>query len=382
MLQALRDFRAKVEISGDSALITPPQEPASGATIECGQAGTLMRFLPPVAALADGRTNFVGDREGSRRPVAPLLDALRSLGADIEGEALPFSVSGGAGFGAVDADARGAACPASGGNGIPRTRSHVSIDSSKSSQFISGLLLSAARFPHGLNLEATGSVPSLPHIEMTVKMLRERGVEVCSEGYSWEVAPGTIGAWSGRIEADLTAATTFLAAALAAGGELTTAWPDDSLQPGEELLEALRAFGARIERKNGKVTVSGAGRIRGARVDLHAISEATPVFAALAALADSPSSITGVGHIKGHETDRLAALEEVLTSVGAKVRATGDGLEIEPGELHGAKVSGYHDHRMVHAEAILGLRVPITIDGAEAVSKTIPDFTERWEGLL
>jgi 3-phosphoshikimate 1-carboxyvinyltransferase len=260
----------------------------------------------------------------------------------------------------------------------------VEVDASESSQIVSGLLLAAARFDQGLDLSLTGGVPSMPHVDMTVTTLREHGVEVTATDRGWRVSPGPIAALDRVIEPDLSNAAPFLAAALVTGGRVTVRdWPGVTTQPGAQLDRLLADMGAEVARTPDGLQVSGTGAIRPLVADLGEVGELTPVLAALCALADGPSRLTGIGHLRGHETDRLQALDEVLTAVGARVEQLPDGLVIEPGPRRPALLDSYADHRMVHAAAVLGL----AIDGVQAgnpaaVTKTLPDFVDRWAGLL
>jgi 3-phosphoshikimate 1-carboxyvinyltransferase len=357
-----------VELDDDTLQVRPPESFRGGAVIDVGLAGTVMRFLPPIAALATGATRFVGDPAVSDRPIAPLLGALADLGAEVsEPYRVPFEVAGGPAV-------RGGA---------------VALDSSGSSQFVSGLLLVGARLPEGLAVQHTGgSLPSLPHIEMTVRMLAERGVRIDQPTpLSWRVHPGAISPMDEQVEPDLTNAASLLAAALVTGGRLTTAWPEGSLQGADALAAALAAFGAEISYQQAgsvrRIAVQGPARLRGVDLDLHATSELTPVAAALAALADGPSTIRGVAHIRRHETDRLAALERELAALGGRVQQTEDGLRIEPAPLHSGVFHTYADHRLAHAGALLGLVVPgIELDDVGCTGKTLPNFPALWQELV
>lgn len=356
------------DLGGDSVRVRPPKQFRGGATIDVGLAGTVMRFLPPIAALVAPATRFVGDPAASARPVAPLLGALAALGAEVsEPYRLPFSVGGGP-------QVRGGA---------------VSLDASGSSQFVSGLLLVGARLPDGLTVTHAGDrPPSLPHIEMTVRMLADRGVRIDRvAAWSWRVLPGRISPVAEYVEPDLTNAATLLAAAVATGGRLTTAWPANSLQAADALAATLAAFGAEVSYQGGdgerRITVQGPDRVRGAELDLHEISEFAPTAAALASLAGTPSVITGVGHIRSHETDRLAALEQELTGLGGSVRQTEDGLEIDPAPLHGGTFHTHADHRLAHTGALIGLVVPgVELDDVSCTTKTLPDFPGLWAALV
>ena len=350
---------------GDDRVRVEPPERFRATDVEVGLAGTIMRFLPPVAALAHGPSRFDGDPEARLRPVAPLLDGLAQAGVRIaHPQALPFTVHG---TGAV-----------------PGGR--VTIDASGSSQFVSGLLLAGARFDAGLDLShAGGTLPSRPHIGLTVAMLRDRGVRISSdEGEDrWRVAPGPIAARDEAIEPDLINAATFLAAPLLAGGEVTTAWPRHTVQAADTILGVLAALGGDVRRSPGSVTVSGDGVVRGADLDLSLASELTCIAAALLAVADAPGRIRGVAHVRGHETDRLAALQAEINALGGRVEQTPDGLRITPVPLRGGVFHTYADHRMAHAGALLGLAVGgVRLDDVTCTTKTLPDFPGLWATLV
>jgi 3-phosphoshikimate 1-carboxyvinyltransferase len=364
MAAALRALGVGVASDGDDWLVRPG-ELHGPAEVDAGLAGTVLRFLPPVAALADGPVRVDGDPRLHERPNAGLIAALRDLGVQVDdggrGRA-PFTVHG---TGRV----RGGA---------------VTVDASESSQIVSGLLLAAARFDEGVDLALAGGVPSMPHVEMTVESLRERGVDVVRTERGWRVAPGPVAARDEVLEPDLSNAAPFLAAALVTGGRVTVRdWPAETTQPGGRLDALLGAMGADVERTDEGLRVTGTGTIRPLVADLGEVGELTPVLAALCALADGTSRLTGVGHLRGHETDRLQALDEVLTAVGARVEQLPDGLVIEPGPHRAARLDSYADHRMVHAAAVLGLAVEgVEVRDPGAVSKTLPDFVARWDGML
>jgi 3-phosphoshikimate 1-carboxyvinyltransferase len=342
-----------------------PAAPRGPAEVDAGLAGTVLRFLPPVAALATGPVRIDGDPRLRERPNGGLLAALRALGVQIEdggrGRA-PFTVHG---TGSV----RGGA---------------VIVDATESSQIVSGLLLAAARFDEGLDLALAGGVPSMPHVEMTVTTLGEHGVEVTATDRGWRVSPGPIHAVDRVLEPDLSNAAPFLAAALVTGGRVTVRdWPERTTQPGAQLDRLLSAMGAQVSRTATGLQVTGGSGIRPLVADLGEVGELTPVLAALCGLADGTSRLTGIGHLRGHETDRLQALDEVLTAVGARVEQLPDGLVVAPGPHRPARVDSYADHRMVHAAAVLGLAIDgVEVTGPEAVTKTLPDFRERWAALL
>ena len=362
MARALTALGADVDTTGSDWRVTPG--PLRGGThVDCGLAGTVMRFVPPVAALADGPVTFDGDPHARTRPMGEVLTALRGLGVDIADDdrgTLPFTVRG---AGAV----RGG---------------RVMIDASASSQFVSALLLAAPRYDEGVEVIHDGKpVPSLPHIEMTVDQLRRRGVEVDdSDANRWRVLPGPVRAADLDVEPDLSNAAPFLAAALVTGGSVTVAgWPERTTQAGDRLREILSLMGARVELDADGLTVTGGPRIAGIDYDLHDVGELTPVVAALCALADGPSHLRGIAHIRGHETDRLAALARELTGRGGDVEETPDGLTLRPARLTGGVFHTYADHRMAHAGVVLGLAVPdVQVEDIATTAKTFPGFAGVW----
>ncbi len=364
MVGALRALGVPIEVAGERIAVAAHDGLRGGGTVDCGLAGTVMRFVPPAAALADGSVAFDGDERARERPLATVLDALRALGARVDGDRLPFTLHGTGGLPGGD----------------------VVIDASASSQFVSGLLLSGARYDKGIAVHHDGKpVPSLPHIEMTVAMLRQAGVEVDDgEPNTWRVHPGTVRPRDWAVEPDLSNAAVFLAAAAVTGGQVrVTGWPDGSTQPGVEILSVLAEAGCVVEPGPNGMTVTGPAALGGVDIDLHDASELTPTVAALAALATGPSRIRGVAHIRGHETDRIAALAAEIGALGGDVTETADGLEIRPARLSGGPWRAYADHRMATAGALIGLVVPgVEVDDIDCTAKTIPDFPARWAHLV
>ncbi|MFF3602223.1 3-phosphoshikimate 1-carboxyvinyltransferase [Streptomyces sp. NPDC002463] len=376
MAEALRTLGVKIEEgvgpdgSGEAWRIIP--SPLRGpATVDVGNAGTVMRFLPPVAALADGPVRFDGDPRSHERPLHGVIDALRALGARIDDDgrgALPLTVHGAGGL--------------DGGT--------VEIDASSSSQFVSALLLTAPRFNQGVEVRHVGSrLPSLPHIRMTVDMLRAVGARVDEPEHGgepdvWRVAPSALRGRDLVVEPDLSNAQPFLAAALVTGGRVTIPdWPTRTTQPGDELRRIFTEMGGSCELTDAGLTFTGTGRIHGIDVDLGEVGELTPGIAAVAALADSPSTLRGVAHLRLHETDRLAALTKEINELGGDVTETEDGLHIRPRPLHGGVFHTYHDHRMATAGAIIGLAVAgVEIEDVATTAKTLPDFPTMWTEML
>jgi 3-phosphoshikimate 1-carboxyvinyltransferase len=272
-------------------------------------------------------------------------------------------------------------------NGTGRvTGGKVTLDASASSQLVSGLLLSAPRFDTGVAVQHVGGrVPSRPHLRMTAQMLRAAGAGVDDATPDlWVVQPGRLAGRAWEIEPDLSGAAPFLAAALVTGGQVTVAgWPRSTTQPGDQLRSLLAQFGAGCELNPRGLTVRGDGRVRGIDADLSDVSELTPVVAALCTLADSPSRLSGIAHIRGHETDRLTALARELSGLGADVTDTPDGLEIRPRPLHGGGFETHDDHRLAHAAAVIGLVVPgVRLTDVACTAKTLPEFPSLWSSIV
>jgi len=367
MIGALQTLGLDVDGDGTDLTVGGELAPASRARIDCGLAGTVLRFVPPMAALSTAAVEFDGDDQARARPIAPLLDALRGLGVDIEGTGLPFLVRG---HGSV----RGGT---------------VHIDASASSQFVSGLLLSGASFRTGLTLVHTGtSVPSAPHIAMTAAMLRQAAVEVDDTvANQWRVEPGPIAPRRWHVEPDLSNSVPFLAGAAVTGGAVRiTAWPGESVQPAETILDILKLVGSTVRLTDSYLEVHGAaGGYPGFDVDLHDVGELAPSVAALAALATpgSVSRLTGIAHLRGHETDRLAALSTEINALGGDCAETEDGLVITATPLQGGTWHSYADHRMAMAGAIVGLRVPgVAVEDIATTAKTLPEFPHLWAEML
>ena len=366
MAGALTSLGCQLDTTGDDWQVTP-QAFTGDAGVDCGLAGTVMRFVPPAAALSTGSVAFDGDAHMRTRPIGEVLTALRSLGVSIEDDGrgtLPFTLHG---SGTVP-----------GGT--------VVVDASASSQFISALLLAGARYDQGVDIRHEGKpVPSLPHIEMTVAMLREQGVAVDdSDTHRWTVAPGPIRALDRLIEPDLSNAAPFLAlAALSQGSVTVRDWPRATTQAGDALREILTSMGCEVQFVEAGLEVRGTGALHGIDVDLHDVGELAPAVAALCALADSPSHLRGIAHIRGHETDRLAALATELAGLGADITEHDDGLSLRPAPLHGGDFRTYADHRMAHAGVIIGAAVDgVRVENIATTGKTFPDFAGFWSGLL
>lgn len=348
--------------------IVSPAPMRGGVRVDVGNAGTVMRFLPPLAALATGEVIFDGDPRSYERPLGPVIKALEELGVTIDHEdrySLPLKLKGTGKIGGGE----------------------ITIDASESSQFLSALLLVAPSFTNGITVKHKGgSLPSMPHIEMTVEMLRQFGatVDVDSVAQTWSVKPGALHGVDLVIEPDLSNAAPFLSIAMVCGGRVAIAdWPLKTTQPGDQLRTILADMGAQFSFGDNGLTIIGTGKIHGIDVDLHEVGELTPSIATLAALADSPSHLRGIGHLRKHETDRLAALTRELNALGGNVIEKETSLQITPAPLHSGVFHTYDDHRLATAGAVLGLVVAgIEVENIATTRKTLPDFPGLWSSLL
>lgn len=368
MQGALEAMGVEFTAEGDRLTATPGELTGS-TTIDCGLAGTVMRFIPAVAAFAEGAVHVDGDEQARVRPVATVLDALRDAGVDVEGDSLPYTVNG--------------TGSAEGGR--------IEMDASSSSQFVSALLLAGARFRNGLQIVHTGErLPSAPHIEMTVEMVRSAGVRVESSPTEWTVHPGPIKGGTWVVEPDLSNATPFLAAAAVTGGTVSVPhWPSSTNQAGDVIREILEHMGCEVrldgDGTDNTLTVTGPapGGLTGIALDMSDIGELTPTVAALATQASTPSELTGIAHLRGHETDRLAALTAEITGLGGQCEELSDGLRITPAALHGGTWHSCADHRMATAGAIIGLTTEgVEVEDIGTTVKTLPGFETMWTDML
>ena len=382
MVAGLRGLGVRIDESTapDGHLIwtITPQPLRGPVSIDVGNAGTVMRFLPPVAALAQGLVHFDGDPRSHERPLGPVIAALEALGTSIEHGGkyrLPITINGGA------------------TNSQPAIRGGVvEIDASSSSQFLSALMLIGPATREGITVRHVGSsLPSMPHIEMTVQMLRSFGATVSEpiEGtYEWKISAGGLVGQDLTIEPDLSNAAPFLSIAMVCGGSVTIKdWPSQTTQPGDQLREILTRMGGVVthtQRGNtSDLTVTSSGHIHGIDIDLHDVGELTPAIAALAALADSPSSLRGIAHLRLHETDRLTALTTEINRLGGSVREEESALHITPAPLHGGEFHTYDDHRLATAGAVIGLLTEgVSVENIETTRKTLPNFASMWSELI
>jgi 3-phosphoshikimate 1-carboxyvinyltransferase len=366
MIAGLKALGIDIQEAANGDLTITPAPLFGPAQIDVGNAGTVMRFLPPVAAMAKGLIHFDGDERSHERPLGPVISALESLGVLIEHGSrysLPMTINA---------------------NGQLQGGS-VEVDATSSSQFISALLLVTPATKEGITVIHTGtSLPSLPHIEMTIQMLREKGVQVDVGQNRWSVKPHVMQGMNSTIEPDLSNAAPFMAAAMISSGTLNIKdWPVKTTQPGDQLRDIFTQMGASVSRNGNDLSITGTGQIHGIDIDLHDVGELTPSIAALCALADSPSYLRGIGHLRLHETDRLAALAREINSLGGSVVEEPTALRINPAPLHSGTFHTYEDHRLATAGAIIGLRVKgIEVENIETTKKTLPDFPKAWAQML
>jgi len=365
MIAGLKAIGVGIETDENGDLTITPGELYGPAGVDVGNAGTVMRFLPPVAAMAKGIIHFDGDARSHERPLGPVIKALESLGVSIEHGSrysLPMTIN--------------ASGRLKGGT--------VEVDATLSSQFISALLLVAPATLEGITVKHIGtSLPSLPHIEMTIAMLREKGVEVIVGENEWIVKPAVMHGSDQVIEPDLSNAAPFMGAAMISGGTVVIRdWPHSTTQPGDELRSIFTQMGARVEFRGSDLAITG-DQIHGIDIDLHDVGELTPSIAALCVFADSPSYLRGIAHLRTHETDRLTALATEINNLGGEVIEEPSALRIIPKPLHAGVFHTYDDHRLATAGAMIGLRIPrIEVENIETTRKTLPDFPGAWAELL
>lgn len=360
-------IESKSDADGDYWVVTPASL-LGPAKIDVGNAGTVMRFLPPLAALADGDISFDGDPRSYERPLGPVIKALEDLGIEIDHGgrySLPMVMKS---HGSIP-----------GGS--------LTIDASASSQFLSALLLVGPSMDNGITVtHSGGTLPSTPHIEMTVQMLRDFGATVIVDSVkqSWRVEPGTLHGVDLVIEPDLSNAAPFISLAMVCGGSITISdWPRNTTQPGDQLRDIFTAMGSTVEFTDAGLRVTGGTSIHGIDIDLHDVGELTPSIAALAALADSPSHLRGIGHLRLHETDRLAALTREINSLGGNVVEEESALHITPAPLRAGTFHTYDDHRLATAGAVIGLVVEgVQVENIATTRKTLTDFPGLWKSLL
>lgn len=388
MSLAMAQFGAELEFSATGNVLTvkPPAELQGAGKIDCGLAGTVMRFGCALAAFANGKTTMEGDESARGRPLSPLVDALRTLGAKVKYKGkpgyLPLRIRGRKtkaknvfsedALGQWDRDGDGKS---------------VRVDASSSSQFLSALLLASPLMPEGTILRSDGRIPSWPYVAMSIDMLKAQGVRLQPLSHSsWRTQAKRPVGNPITIEPDLANAGPFLAAVLLTGGSVTIRdWPEETDQVGKYWQEILPQFGATVTKTEEGLTVTAPEGLtwKGVEMDMGAYGELAPTVAALAAFATSPSMLLGIGHLRGHETDRLEALAKEITKLGGKATVLHDGLRVVPRPMRPTVIETYDDHRMATFAAIIGLRVEgCEVVNVETTSKTMPNFTEMWEAML
>ncbi|HVB06183.1 MAG TPA: 3-phosphoshikimate 1-carboxyvinyltransferase [Acidimicrobiales bacterium] len=359
MLDCARALGAVVD--HDPAAATAEIEGIDGALPPTGtafarQSGTTARFVAPVVALARGPWRLDGDPQLAARPMGDLFSALRALGAVVgeapAGRSLPVEISG------------------------PIVGRRASVSGEVSSQFLSGLLLAAPLAPEGLEITVEGALVSAPYVAMTAAVMRDFGAQVDAEGRRYRVAPGGYRGASLAIEPDASAASYFFAAAAIGGGRVAVdGLGSDSVQGDLAFVEVLAAMGAAVSSSPRATEVRGPRRLGGVSVDCGSFSDTVPTLAVVAAFAEGPTEIRGVGFIRAKESDRIGAVVSELGRCGVEVREDPDGLTVFPSAAHGALVRTHGDHRIAMAFSVLGLFVPgIEIDDPGCVAKTFPEF--------
>ena len=370
MAAALRTLGFIVEIDEAARRITVGGQggmiPVKGAELDIGGAGTVMRFLVAMLTLGEGRYRIDGNQRMRQRPIGPLLDAMERLGASVYSERdnnCPPVI--------VDASRK----RFEGGQ--------TTIDARVSSQFVSAMLMPAPLWPLGIKLTVVGEV-ARPFIDMTLRVMETWGASSSATG-DQIVVPG--GQWYRAqrytVEPDASSASYFAAAAALIGGRVRIPHlTKNSVQGDTGFLSVLEKMGANLTWLNNVVEIEGTGTLTGVDIDMNGMPDMVPTLAAIAPFASTPTKIRGVGFIRYHESDRLHVLATELHRLGATVRGTEDGLEIEPSTLRGAEIETYEDHRIAMAFAVTGLKQPgITIKDPACVAKTFPDFFDKLAAL-
>jgi 3-phosphoshikimate 1-carboxyvinyltransferase len=353
--------RRRMEVLGTGGALRP-----GPVSVDVRLSGTTSRFLLPVVALGEGRYRVDGAPPLRARPMGPVLDGIRALGADVEagGEPGHLPVTVVAPGGLVGGDIR--------------------VPGDTSSQFLSGLLLASPYAAGGVDLSLTTGLVSRPFVALTTAVMAAFGVTVTEGGGAFHVPAGHYRATDYPVEPDASAASYFLAAAVIAGGRVTIAGlGGGTLQGDARFADLLGRMGATVERTDDATTVSMSGPLRGlGDVDMSDLPDVAQTLAVVAAFADAPTRVRGVGFIRGHETDRIAAVVRELRRCGIDAAEEPDGFVVRPGSPRPARIETYDDHRMAMSFALLGLRAPgITIADPGCVAKTFPDYWSELDAL-
>lgn len=365
-MDGLRRMGVAIDRDGDGWRVRGANGRLKGAEeVFLGNSGTSMRFLTALAALADGETVLTGTERMQQRPVGDLLDALTRLNVKTHCLRLdgcpPVAVMGGG--------LRGGS---------------VAIRCGVSSQYLSGLLLTAPCTPEGMDIQVTEGPVSKPYIDMTLAVMARFGVSVDRNGYNRFRVPGgqTYRAGEVTVETDASNASYFWAAAAVTGGEVTVRGIGrNSIQGDVKLADTLGRMGCRVTESGDGLTVAG-GELKGIDVDMADMPDMVPTLAVVAAFAEGTTHIRNVGHLRAKECDRLTAVATELRRMGAAVTTTETDLTITGGGLHGARIHTYDDHRMAMCFAVAGLAVPgVVIEDETCVRKSFPNFWEVFETL-
>lgn len=365
LISALEKFGVKIncsknqlEVHGTSGTLQAPAE-----KIYVGNAGTTMRFLTTFACLAPGTTILYGNEDMHKRPIKDLLDALRSSGIQCSSDNgyPPVTITG---------------SQFKGGK--------IDIDASISSQYVSSILLSAPYARQPVHLHIKGKLSSMPYVDMSIHVMRYFGaeVEILDESNYYVNNNQRYIAQKFTVEGDASAATYFFAAAAISGGRvIINNLTPESLQGDAKFTKILEEMGCRITQSKENIEVQGS-KLKGIEVDMNSMPDCVPMLAVIAAFAQGPTTILNVNQLIYKETDRLKALCNELTRIGAKVERHDDGLTIYPRPLHGAVIETYNDHRIAMSFAIAGLRVDgIAIKNPSCVSKSFPNFWDEFQKL-
>jgi 3-phosphoshikimate 1-carboxyvinyltransferase len=358
MIEAVIALDYRIEREGEEVVVRgSPASRRAGAAIDARDAGTVARFGAALGALGSGYVTITGSPRLRERPIAPLLDALRRLGATVTGDRLPVTIVG----------------PIRGGE--------IEIAGNESSQFASALLLVAPRLEGGLRLRIAGTIVSAPFVDLTIASLRQRGVKVEREGNLITVRQGKVHAKDLRIPGDVTAATYPAAAAAVLGGSVTVEGVNARVRPGNQgdarFFELLEAMGCGVSHRGGGVSVRRVGELHGIRANVKDCSDVFPSLAVVATQASEATELTGIGHTRKQESDRVTVVADGINALGGRAQAFADAIRVEPAPLHDGVVDACGDHRVAMAFSILGLQVPgVAIKGAGSVAKTFPQFYE------
>ncbi len=367
MSRALTGFGIAIKQESDAFVVTGRggRMQAPDEEIFVGNAGTTMRFLTTFSALAQGTTRLTGDARMQQRPIEDLLQCLRQMNvhavSENDNRCPPLRIEGGAVPGGA-----------------------VSLPGDKSSQYLTSILLCAPYFTNDTTIRIEGDLTSKSYADITLDIMRAFGVAVENESHAlFRVAAGnTYAPRTYRVEADWSSASYFLAAAAVTGGDLTlTGLNPNSVQGDAGFVDVLQQMGCAVEKSAEKIRIQG-NPLRGITINMNSMPDAVQTLAVVALFAEGETVMQGVGNLRIKETDRIQALENELTRLGATVKTGADSLSVTPGTLRGADIETYHDHRMAMSFAVAGLKIPgVRIKDPRCVEKSFPDFFERFEAI-